>query len=74
MRAFGIFLFLILVTGGLAFGAADDSKATPLTQAGISEQDLEIIRELDFWESLPLLSEEDFNIFEEESIVESAQK
>ncbi len=74
MRTFGIFLFLILVTGGLAFGAADDSKATPLAQAGISEQDLEIIRDLDFFESLPLLSEEDFNIFEEESIVESAQK
>jgi len=74
MRVFGIFLFLILVTGGLAFGATDDSKATPLAQAGISEQDLEIIRDLDFFESLPLLSEEDFNIFEEESIVESAQK
>ncbi|MCC6758483.1 MAG: hypothetical protein IT395_02495 [Candidatus Omnitrophica bacterium] len=65
---------MILVTGGLAFGATDDSKATPLAQAGISEQDLEIIRDLDFFESLPLLSEEDFNIFEEESIVESAQK
>ena len=73
MRAFGVFLFLMLITGGLAFGAADDSKAA-LPQAGISEQDLEIIRDLDFFESLPLLSEEDFNIFEEESIVESAQK
>lgn len=74
MRPFGIFLFLTLVTGGFAFSAADDSKATPLPKADISEQDLEIIRDLDFFESLPLLSEEDFNIFEEESIVESAQK
>lgn len=74
MRIFQTLLFLALLTSGVALVAADDNKVAPVPPAGISEQDLEVIRDLDFLENLPLLSEEDFNMFQEEPIVESAQK
>lgn len=59
--------------------AEDSSKETQTektqkTEPVLSAEELEIIKQLDILENLPLLSEEDFGMFEEEPVVESANK
>ena len=67
-----IFLLGVLVMtvlGGQLSWADEDQ-----IPADISEEDMDIIRELDVLENLPLLSEEDFNILADESALDSAEQ